>query len=51
MIVAILGIGEVGGRFSHDLMAAGIMVRGWDPEPRMIPDGLVFASNLNCEFN
>jgi 3-hydroxyisobutyrate dehydrogenase-like beta-hydroxyacid dehydrogenase len=45
MIIAILGIGEAGGALARDLIAAGVQVRGWDPEPRMIPDGLDFASS------
>ena len=43
MIIAILGIGEAGSTLARDLIAAGVQVRGWDPEPRMIPDGLDFA--------
>ncbi|HET9590633.1 MAG TPA: NAD(P)-binding domain-containing protein [Anaerolineales bacterium] len=45
MIIAVLGIGEAGGALARDLIAAGVQVRGWDPEPRMIPDGLDFASS------
>ncbi|HJS19097.1 MAG TPA: NAD(P)-binding domain-containing protein [Anaerolineales bacterium] len=45
MIIAILGIGEAGGTLAHDLIARGVQVRGWDPEPRNIPDGLHFASS------
>lgn len=45
MIIAILGIGEAGGTLARDLIAAGIQVRGWDPEPRNIPDRLHFASS------
>jgi 3-hydroxyisobutyrate dehydrogenase-like beta-hydroxyacid dehydrogenase len=45
MIIAILGIGEAGGTLARDLIVAGVHVRGWDPEPRMIPDGLDFASS------
>jgi len=45
MIIAILGIGEAGGSFARDLIAKGVKVRGWDPEPRNIPDGLDFASS------
>jgi len=44
MIAAILGIGEAGGIFARDLMAAGVAIRGWDPEPRAIPEGLDFAA-------
>jgi 3-hydroxyisobutyrate dehydrogenase-like beta-hydroxyacid dehydrogenase len=45
MIIAILGIGEAGGVLARDLIAAGVQVRGWDPEPRMLPAGLDFASS------
>jgi 3-hydroxyisobutyrate dehydrogenase-like beta-hydroxyacid dehydrogenase len=48
MNVAILGIGEAGGRLARDLIAAGVQVRGWDPNPRTLPAGLTFAAN-NCE--
>jgi 3-hydroxyisobutyrate dehydrogenase-like beta-hydroxyacid dehydrogenase len=45
MIAAILGIGEAGGTFARDLINAGVQVRGWDPTPRDLPDGLDFASS------
>lgn len=45
MIIAILGIGEAGGTLARDLIAKGITVRGWDPEPRSLPDGLIFADS------
>ena len=45
MIIAILGIGEAGGTLARDLIAKGVQVRGWDPEPRNLPDGLDFASS------
>ena len=45
MIVAILGIGEAGGMFARDLITKGIQVRGWDPNPRNLPDELDFASS------
>lgn len=49
MIVAILGIGEAGGTLARDLIAAGVSVRGWDPDPRKLPEGLSFAeSNSNA---
>jgi 3-hydroxyisobutyrate dehydrogenase-like beta-hydroxyacid dehydrogenase len=44
MIIAILGIGEAGRALARDLIAAGVRVRGWDPAPRMIPDGMELAS-------
>lgn len=45
MIIAILGIGEAGGTLARDLIAKGVHVRGWDPEPRNLPDGLDFAES------
>ena len=45
MIIAILGMGEAGGTLARDLIAAGVHVRGWDPMPHMIPEGLDFASS------
>lgn len=34
MEVAVLGLGEAGGRIAADLVAAGCTVRGWDPVAR-----------------
>ena len=45
MIIAVLGIGEAGGTLARDLIAKGVQVRGWDPEPRNLPHGLEFASS------
>lgn len=45
MIVAILGIGEVGSSFARDLIAAGVHVQGWDPEPRALPEGFGFSTS------
>jgi 3-hydroxyisobutyrate dehydrogenase-like beta-hydroxyacid dehydrogenase len=45
MIVAVLGIGEAGGILARDLIAAGIVVRGWDPAVTAIPEGLEFAAD------
>lgn len=45
MIIAMLGIGEAGGTLARDLIARGIQVRGWDPNPRNLPEGLDFASS------
>jgi 3-hydroxyisobutyrate dehydrogenase-like beta-hydroxyacid dehydrogenase len=45
MIIAILGIGEAGGALAGDLIAKGVRVRGWDPEPRNLPQELEFAAN------
>ena len=38
MRVAVLGLGEAGGRIAADLVAAGADVRGWDPVAR--PSGV-----------
>ncbi len=35
MEVAVLGLGEAGGRIAADLVAAGCVVRGWDPTRRV----------------
>jgi len=43
MEVAVLGLGEAGGRIAADLMAAGCAVRGWDPIAR--PDGIPVAAD------
>lgn len=43
--VAILGLGEAGGAFARDLMAAGVRVSGWDPLPNRRPEGIVAASD------
>jgi 3-hydroxyisobutyrate dehydrogenase-like beta-hydroxyacid dehydrogenase len=45
MIVAILGIGEAGGTLARDLVAVGVTVRAWDPNPPAIPEGVEFAAN------
>jgi 3-hydroxyisobutyrate dehydrogenase-like beta-hydroxyacid dehydrogenase len=45
MMIAILGIGEAGGALARDLLAKGVQVRGWDPEPRNLPYGLEFAAS------
>jgi 3-hydroxyisobutyrate dehydrogenase-like beta-hydroxyacid dehydrogenase len=36
--IALLGLGEAGGRFARDLREAGVAVRGWDPLPATGPD-------------
>jgi 3-hydroxyisobutyrate dehydrogenase-like beta-hydroxyacid dehydrogenase len=41
MNVALLGLGEAGGRIAADLVAAGCTVRGWDPVQR--PAGIANA--------
>jgi 3-hydroxyisobutyrate dehydrogenase-like beta-hydroxyacid dehydrogenase len=41
--VAVLGLGEAGGRIAADLVAAGCAVRGWDPVAR--PAGIPVAAD------
>jgi 3-hydroxyisobutyrate dehydrogenase-like beta-hydroxyacid dehydrogenase len=43
MEVAVLGLGEAGGRIAADLVVAGCTVRGWDPVRR--PEGIVNAGS------
>ena len=43
MEVAVLGLGEAGGRIARDLVAAGCTVHGFDPAKR--PDGIVNADS------
>jgi 3-hydroxyisobutyrate dehydrogenase-like beta-hydroxyacid dehydrogenase len=43
MEVAVLGLGEAGGRIAADLVAAGCEVRGWDPARR--PEGIANAAS------
>ena len=43
MEVAVLGLGEAGGRIAADLAAAGVAVRGWDPARR--PEGVPSADS------
>jgi 3-hydroxyisobutyrate dehydrogenase-like beta-hydroxyacid dehydrogenase len=43
MEVAVLGLGEAGGRIAADLAAAGCAVRGWDPARR--PEGIANATS------
>ena len=38
MTIALLGLGEAGGRFARDLRDAGVAVRGYDPLPATGPD-------------
>ena len=46
MDVAVLGLGEAGGRIASDLVAAGCGVRGWDPVAR--PEGVPLASDAGA---
>jgi 3-hydroxyisobutyrate dehydrogenase-like beta-hydroxyacid dehydrogenase len=43
MEVAVLGLGEAGGRIAGDLVGAGCVVRGWDPVAR--PPGVPVAAD------
>lgn len=43
MEIAVLGLGEAGGRIAADLVAAGCAVRGWDPVAR--PPGIPVADD------
>ena len=43
MEVAVLGLGEAGGRIASDLVAAGCVVRGFDPARR--PEGIPHAES------
>lgn len=45
MRVAVLGLGEAGGRIAADLVAAGCTVRGWDPVSR--PAGIAAAADAS----
>jgi 3-hydroxyisobutyrate dehydrogenase-like beta-hydroxyacid dehydrogenase len=42
-LIAVLGLGEAGGRIAADLVAAGAAVRGFDP--RVSPPGIPLASS------
>ena len=39
-VVAVLGLGEAGGRLAADLASAGVEVRGYDPAPASTPLGV-----------
>jgi len=43
MSVAVLGLGEAGSRYAHDLSAAGVTVTAFDPVVSGIPDGVAEA--------
>lgn len=45
MRVAVLGLGEAGGRLAADLVAAGASVVGWDPAPPPLPTGARLAAS------
>jgi 3-hydroxyisobutyrate dehydrogenase-like beta-hydroxyacid dehydrogenase len=42
-VVAVLGLGEAGGRLAADLVAAGAEVHGYDPIARTAPEGVIRA--------
>jgi 3-hydroxyisobutyrate dehydrogenase-like beta-hydroxyacid dehydrogenase len=44
-IVAVLGLGEAGGRLAADLVAAGVEVRGYDPLVLSVPEGVALAED------
>jgi 3-hydroxyisobutyrate dehydrogenase-like beta-hydroxyacid dehydrogenase len=44
--VAVLGLGEAGSLIARDLLAAGISVRGWDPDPHGDLSGIPMATSL-----
>jgi 3-hydroxyisobutyrate dehydrogenase len=46
MRVAVLGLGEAGGRYAEDLSAAGWHVHAYDPAPTPTPPGVVRATSL-----
>jgi 3-hydroxyisobutyrate dehydrogenase len=46
MRIAILGLGEAGGRYGADLAAAGIPVTGYDPAPVADPPGVRRAGSI-----
>ena len=44
-VVAVLGLGEAGGRLAADLASAGVEVRGYDPAPTSTPLGVERSSD------
>jgi 3-hydroxyisobutyrate dehydrogenase-like beta-hydroxyacid dehydrogenase len=43
--VAVLGLGEAGGRLAADLVSLGVDVQGYDPSPVLAPNGVVRADD------
>ena len=43
--VALLGLGEAGQAFAADLVAAGMVVHGWDPLVGEAPEGVLIAAS------
>jgi 3-hydroxyisobutyrate dehydrogenase-like beta-hydroxyacid dehydrogenase len=46
VVVCLLGLGEAGGSIGADLVARGIAVRAWDPDPARQLPGAVIAGSL-----
>ena len=50
--IAVLGLGEAGGRLAGDLAAAGAVVRGYDPDParpaRRAPPRRLSPAPMSC---
>jgi 3-hydroxyisobutyrate dehydrogenase-like beta-hydroxyacid dehydrogenase len=44
-VVAVLGLGEAGGRLATDLVSAGLEVRGYDPVASLTPEGVSQAAD------
>jgi 3-hydroxyisobutyrate dehydrogenase-like beta-hydroxyacid dehydrogenase len=44
--VGILGLGEAGARMAADLVALGVEVRGWDPDPARRVDGVTVGRDV-----
>ncbi len=44
-VVALLGLGEAGAAIAADLVALGISVRAWDPDPKRVVDGVERANS------
>jgi 3-hydroxyisobutyrate dehydrogenase-like beta-hydroxyacid dehydrogenase len=44
-VVAVLGLGEAGGRIASDLASAGVAVRGYDPAAVAAPEGVDRAAD------
>lgn len=44
-VVAVLGLGEAGGRLASDLAAAGVEVQGYDPAAPSTPEGVARAAD------
>jgi len=45
LVVALLGLGEAGGAIAADLVAGGVRVVGWDPDPGRVVEGVVAAES------